>query len=136
MDAIATRAWRLTHDWLFAVERAGSANALHNWHRVYAASADLGAIDACEAFWLLAPETGSAGAWVELGYAFARQRADHCRVVISGAGSKRTIFGAFGIEVATDDEALRWLERFEATRFGGAPLPSFDGEEMHPTEEG
>ncbi len=71
MDACRSRGWTITCDWLAEIERVGAANeGLTHGQRIEASEQDLGGIDDCEVFWLLAPAHG-VGAWAELGYALA-----------------------------------------------------------------
>jgi hypothetical protein len=105
----------ITKDWTEAVEAkalAGRVDSdLSDEERAMHAQADLDGIDAADVVWLLAPASGSTGAWVELGYAFGLLTC----TVVSGA-HRRTIFGALANQCFDDHEsAFRWiLEQREA----------------------
>jgi hypothetical protein len=105
MDALRAAGVRITCDWVAAIEAAGAANeGLTDEQRRRYASEDLYGLRLADVVWLLAPETPSAGAWVELGYAMAWR---HLRIVVSGPSRVRCVFAALAdLETDRDEDAL------------------------------
>lgn len=108
----ALRAWgcEITEDWVAAIEAAGAANeGLSDEDRRRYAGADLRGVADADVFWLLAPETPSAGCWVEMGYALSHTTwgQSPARIIVSGPGRARCIFAALAdVEVDTDAAGL------------------------------
>lgn len=74
---------------------------------------DLSELDEADVLLFLAPEPSgpTRGAWVELGYARATRKP-----IISSGDTLQSIFCAMGLEFATDDEALSYLEMLGSRR--------------------
>jgi hypothetical protein len=103
MDKLQAAGHTVTHDWPSLIEAVGSANPpdatrdeCWDW-----AIDDLKGVRDAEVLWFLVPETEGAGAWVELGYALARQ----IPVVCSGVWS-RSIFTSMTTCYDRDDLAF------------------------------
>ena len=111
MDYVRELGGVITFDWVAEIERVGSANdGLTDEQRRSSAAADLEGVEACDVFWLLAPETPSTGAWVELGIALGLR--ESIRIIVSGPGSKRSIFSALAnIETPSDITAAHHIAR-------------------------
>lgn len=110
MQRAADLGYEITYDWLTAVEVEGAANeGLADVKRKHYARADLDAIRAANVVWLLAPEGGSTGAWVELGFALALGRI----VFVSGRSRQRCIFTSLALfEFDDDAEAIMALRSY------------------------
>ncbi len=88
------------------------------------ATKDLDMVDTARVFWLLTPETRTAGAWFEAGYALAQIRANRTaarglgRLIVASGPVESSIFCALSDEEhATDLAAFEsiqaWAERCE-----------------------
>ncbi len=65
----------ITYKWWIDVERNGPDDTEVDSEVLFdCASADADGVLKCDVFWLLAPQTGGAGCWVELGMAIAKAR--------------------------------------------------------------
>lgn len=106
MDAVEAEGWEVAFDWLARIDEEGAANAGLDPQQRYRAAidCDLGVLMA-DAFWLLAPEAPSAGAWWELCRAY--ERVPH--VVVSGPAAAKCIFTAFVQATDTDARGLALL---------------------------
>lgn len=114
MEAVRAAGFKITLDWLAAIEEAGAANeGLSDEDRRRYAKEDLRSVQRADVVWVLAPESTSTGAWVELGFALAIR--DGCgwndlAIVVSGAARTRCIFAALAdAEFDSDEEALAWV---------------------------
>lgn len=114
MDAVRASGAEVAHDWLAAIEAAGSANGgLAHVVRQRAATECLEAVESSDVLWLLAPETPSAGAWVELGAALGAG----IEVIASGPACGRSIFCSLAVdECPTDADALEIVRGLVADR--------------------
>lgn len=126
MEAAKALGHEITVDWLREIEQAGAANeGLTTAQRVYYANRDLEGVDEADLVWLLAPAgTGSAGAWVELGYALGL-RSDRTmlrplwQVIVSGSQQDRCIFTDLADKrFREDQEALDYLAELARTNAG------------------
>lgn len=97
-----------TSSWIENVRRVGAGNPVD-------AGADkrrgwslgcLADVEGSDALWLLAPpaDVVTFGAWVELGYAFSRDK-----LLVSSGLDARSIFGALGLEFTTDLDAYAFI---------------------------
>lgn len=121
MDALRDAGLVVIGDWTRAVESFGSGgDALTDEQRANCANDDLDAIDDARAILVLWPETPSAGAYIELGYALGRVRSnldDRPAVFIVGGNSiwhsyvRGLFFRHFelGETFATVEEAIEWM---------------------------
>lgn len=108
MAAVRAEGWEVTCDWVATIRRVGVANPrdVPRDARGFWASEAMVGVDEADAVWLLAPEAGHArGAFVEFGYAFARDKP----IVVSGPTHACSIFTALVDEVPTDAEGLAKL---------------------------
>lgn len=110
MRAVERAGCELTHDWTQDLAAVGCAQgyALPSRRRREIAERDLMAIRRADVLWLLIPETRTAGAWAEWGYAWAV-----CPTLIA-SGCERDEAPLF-IELAdhvfrTDDLAAHFLK--------------------------
>lgn len=103
---------RITHDWTHDVREvraAGHASDadLSDDDAAQHAIRDLGGAFGARTFLLLAPETPTRGAWVELGAAWAHQRKWRGSIIVAGPAARQSIFTRLADRiVATDDEAV------------------------------
>ena len=96
-------------DWRESVDASG-ANPKDLGLARAAANADLGAIEKCVALWLLVPEAGGCGCWVELGAALESARHFALPVVVASGDVSRSVFLSLCYKrFASDLEALRYL---------------------------
>ncbi len=101
MNALRAEKIEITCDWPAAIRAAGDANPADDAIREKAANEDLDGVESADIFWLMVPaQKGSAGAWVELGYAIARDM----RIVISGE-FRKCIFTSLADEMFDTHEA-------------------------------
>jgi hypothetical protein len=91
----------ITEDWTAGPEVPRGELALPVERQRKIALADLGGVFHADVVWLLSPETGGTGCWVELGYAMGRERK---RVVVSGPA--RSIFTSLCERYETHEEAF------------------------------
>jgi hypothetical protein len=109
----------ITRDWtpdIDAAQAAGKRDADYSGEerRTFAA-ADLFAVRTAHVVWLLAPEEGGRGSWVEFGYALGS--APHASTIVSGPFARHSIFTELAHHVVqTDDEALRVLSALAGLR--------------------
>lgn len=88
---------RITLDWPSQIEaNGGVANGMAPEEARTFAQADLDAVDAADAVWLVSGEARTCGAWVEFGYALARSK----QTIVSG-NLDRCIFTHFAGRVFT-----------------------------------
>lgn len=113
----------ITHDWTRDVEvnrEAGIADAdLPKQERMRHAWIDMMAIDSADIVWVLAPETQSTGCWVELGVALVWPE-ERLALIVSGPGSRRSIFASFAEEYASDLVALLRIRELVSEHRGGS----------------
>lgn len=90
---------------------------------------ELRAIEHSDYFWLLVPETGGTGCWVEFGFAMGAQLIDrHPRrdgirsdgplpvTIASGSAWRRSIFTSVATHTPTDEEAFERFCHMKRTR--------------------
>jgi nucleoside 2-deoxyribosyltransferase len=106
MSAVLAAGCELALDWLAVIEAVGLSNeGLTDAQRIAASGVDLDAVEDADLVWVLAPESQSAGCWVELGYALAGGK----MVIVSGPARTRCIFASLAVEFETDDHAIAYL---------------------------
>ncbi len=100
MDKLRFAGVAITHDWTDSVLEVGSANpeGATQADRAQWAWEDLRGVKDADILWVLWPDYVSAGACVELGYAFALNK----RVIISGGSPGQSIFTSLGEYYDTD----------------------------------
>jgi hypothetical protein len=103
MDRLRKAGITVSHDWVACINEVGSANpaGATDADRAQWAWEDLRGVKNADILWVLWPETPSAGACVELGYAIRGGQ----RIIISG-NHKTSIFTTSGECYDTDYEAL------------------------------
>lgn len=95
----------ITHDWTIGEDTSDPHDELECMKH---ATDDLRGVFDCDLFWLLVPEVGGAGCWVEFGYALALERP----TIVSGP-AKRSIFTARASRIfAYHHEAMSWVRTF------------------------
>jgi nucleoside 2-deoxyribosyltransferase len=98
----------VTLDWVAIIdgEDGGVSNeGLSTERRRELAKADLQGVADADIVWLIVPNNFSAGAWVELGYAFGLGKS-----VIASGNYERSIFTSHCVvEFRSHDDALAWL---------------------------
>lgn len=110
--AAATPGVNIVGDWRKGVDEHGGLPE-DPMLRLEAAVADLDAIEArADALWLLVPEHGGVGCWVEFGYALAQED-----MLVVSSGQRRSIFTSVADELDTDDAALRTLAAWALESF-------------------
>jgi hypothetical protein len=104
--------FRITHDWTEQVMKARASGKSDTdfsvgERRAYARS-DLDGVFEADFLWLIAPEVGTTGAWVELGAALAYGKT----IVVSGPQLSKTIFSELAtFRCKTHEEAVELLKR-------------------------
>ena len=105
MAALRDAGIEITADWVAAIEAAGDANPADDEVRRKASDADLDGVDDADIVWLMVPREGSAGAWVELGYAIAHAKT----IVVSGEYRKCTFTVEADVLLEHHEAALAWI---------------------------
>jgi hypothetical protein len=116
-DAARVREWKrplelagltVVSTWLETIEKVGDANprAVSNADRQGWARTDLAEIYDSDLLWFFAPppEKPTRGAWIEFGYAHARDLE-----IVSSGDTKQSIFCALGVEFEADVDAFAWI---------------------------
>ena len=88
-DSAITEDWYITCDWMNECRKFKDDDALNLYECLQHAMEDREGVRQCEVFWLLLPNAGGAGCFVELGLAIQMNKI----IVISG-NIRRTIFEA------------------------------------------
>jgi len=93
--------------WIESVEKVGQSNPrdASREERAGYAQTDLDEAASANLIWLFAPTTPTRGAWVELGFGFARDVP-----FISSGDTKQSIFTALGEEFETDEAAFEFIK--------------------------
>jgi len=118
-DLTLSRMVEVTLDWTAVMANVAKPDSdLTEEERNRYARQDLEAIDAASVFWLVIPNSKSVGAWVELGYAIARNK------LIITSGDHASIFTSQSqIACATHDAAKEVVLRLaDAVRSGRTTL--------------
>lgn len=96
----------VTHDWTRSVREHRSAGYrdvdLDHERQAMIASEDLDAVRRADVLLLLAPESPTIGAWVELGCAL---NLANMTIFVSGPASRQSIFTSLADWIFTDDDA-------------------------------
>ena len=109
---------RVAHRWFdTAHEWAGSDHTLSRRQQQLIAEDEQLAIRSARIFWLLWPETKSAGAFIELGYGLGHRFhvARNYDVIVSGAGAMQSVFTAT-CDYRSDSDALAFDAVLEHSR--------------------
>lgn len=121
MDLVVAEGWELANDWVSTIQAVGEANPADasDEERSGWAVAAIEAVRKSDALWFLVPQVGHGrGAYVELGCAATLW----IPIVVSGPGRAQSIFTAYGVPAATDDDAMStlrgWLGRANESRGG------------------
>lgn len=103
MSALRKAGVVVTHDWVACIDDVGSANpaGATDADRAQWAWEDLRGVKDADILWVLWPDTDSAGAYVELGYAIRGGQ----RILISG-DYRKSIFTTAGECFPYDQDAL------------------------------
>jgi len=108
MAALRAAGVEITCDWCAAIREAGDANPRYDAAlRLSCSQRDLEGVFNADIFWLMVPgEKGSAGAYVELGYAITME---HARIVVSGDYRKCIFTSMSDNQFDTHEEALAFI---------------------------
>jgi hypothetical protein len=83
----------ITYKWWKDIEENGADDAkVSRETLIRCARADRNGVMACDLFWLLAPEDGGTGCWVELGMAMRQKYAYAVPTIVVSSAQERTLF--------------------------------------------
>lgn len=119
--ALRGNGWQTTYDWtidVLAARQSGEADAdLSGFRRQQLARLDIRGVRDADVVWLLVPPPGrSAGAWLELGYAFGIGRP----TVVSGEWRRSIFTEMANLRYDTHGEAFAFLKDYEPHPMGSA----------------
>lgn len=102
----------VTHDWPSVIEAHGEANPTgEGWdlsRRRDVARSNVDGVWSANVLWMLAPETPTVGAWVELGVAIAVKKSFDIDIIVSGpAYATASIFAGYADAIFETDLAAR-----------------------------
>ena len=116
LDKHLARAWmgklreagiEITHDWTVVESPPGGETTMSLSEQAMHAAGDLRGVRLADIVWVLAPETGGTGCWIEMGYGIGLTK---CVIV---SGSRRTIFTTQATEYfATHEEAFKAIRDY------------------------
>ncbi len=112
MEWVRSEGWTVAHDWVADVIRerieGGRSDAeLTLMEQARYARGDLKAIEGVDYLWFLAPEKPTAGAWVELGFAYAQEAVG---IIVSGAENGNLMWCSLADQrFETDSDAFEAL---------------------------
>jgi hypothetical protein len=110
MQRLRDMGWTVTHDWTVPVLEAKVADGdLSDHERIRLAVDDSWGVRTAGYFWLVIPETGSLGSWVELGIAIGLR----CTIIVSGDCRKSIFLTLAGEEFREHEEALTFFQGIE-----------------------
>jgi hypothetical protein len=110
MRAVERQGHELTYDWVSAVKQEGAANAITLEKACTYAQLDLDAVAQAHVLWLLVPDIGGRGCWVEYGFALA---SDDIVTVVSGVHAVSIFSSLADHRFGAHDDALSWLNGAE-----------------------
>lgn len=89
---LEARGHTITYAWWKDVEKNGPDEGVEPDELLRCATADRDGVMAADAFWLIAPEHGGVGCWIELGMAIARCDLDGGPIVVVSGAYGRSLF--------------------------------------------
>lgn len=84
----------ITYAWWLDVEQLGNDDGVSDEDAARCANADETGVRVADVFWLLAPEKGGTGCWIELGMAIGHFIAGADKSIVISGAFDRTIFSS------------------------------------------